>query len=252
MNMRTYKEYLERIEHINKLYEQALSKEKKIKIKRFREVGDFKSILKELNILIEKIKTEIINVDYNNIEYKRNKKDIVIHYNDELLILLNTLNEILIKDWEDDNIMNKIFQDGYRDIFLHIELHGIFNQIHIMNGLPNFIKNIGLGYKIYKKMIRDFNYLSSFYGVEPSIDSDMTWDSILNDKEIYSFTNDDNIICFWYETEYEKIINKLKEFFKYDGDIRVDDDFLNNNNITDDDFLKIIRTLATKPSLSKM
>jgi len=240
--MITYNEYLNRRKYLDKLYEFAMSKQKKQEIQRFRESGDFKSILKEINILIEKIKNNIKNIKFDGIEYLKNKNEIEIYYNDELRVLLNTLKEQLSKDWNNDFIMNNIFQDGYRDFFLEIELHGQFNQLHIMDGLPNFMKNLGIGKKIYKKLIKNLNYLSSFYGVEPSMDSNMTWDSILNDNEIYSFTNDDNIICFWYEFDYDKIIEKLKQFFKYDGDIKIDDDFLLQYELSEEQFLNIIRT----------
>ena len=240
--MITYNEYLNRRKYLDKLYEFAMSKQKKQEIQRFRESGDFKSILKEINILIEKIKNNIKNIKFDGIEYLKNKNEIEIYYNDELRVLLNTLKEQLSKDWNNDFIINNIFQDGYRDFFLEIELHGQFNQLHIMDGLPNFMKNLGIGKKIYKKLIKNLNYLSSFYGVEPSMDSNMTWDSILNDNEIYSFTNDDNIICFWYEFDYDKIIEKLKQFFKYDGDIKIDDDFLLQYELSEEQFLNIIRT----------
>ena len=65
------------------------------------------------------------------------------------------------------------------------------------------MKYIGLGKKIYKKIIKDFGFISSFDGYEPSLDSSMVWESLANDKEIFTFTNDENIISFWYELNYE-------------------------------------------------
>ena len=46
----------------------------------------------------------------------------------------------------------------------------MFNKIDILNGLPNFMKKLGLGKKIYKKLIKDFGYISSFSGYNPSIE----------------------------------------------------------------------------------
>jgi hypothetical protein len=145
----------------------------------------------------------------------------------------------------DDELVNKIFNDGYQDLFLEITLdQNNLNKIDILNGLPIFMKNIGLGKKIYKKLIKKINYVSSFYGYEPSIDSDMTWLSILNDKEIYSFINDNNIISFWNEYEYGEIIEKLKLFYEHDGVKTFDDDFLLRYNLTD----KKIEEILTKQS----
>ena len=102
-----------------------------------------------------------------------------------------------------------------------------------MNGLPLFMKGLGLGKKIYKKLICDFGYISSYDGYEPSLDSSMVWESIVNDKELFTFSNDENLISFWNELEYETIIEKLKEFYEHKGNVQFDDDFLAKHNLTD-------------------
>ena len=214
---------------------------KKLSIKRFRETNDFKSILNEINILINKIRTECINLDYIDIKYRLHNNNIEIRYNSELNALLNTLNEILYGLYDNNDIMDKIFQDGYRDLFLNIDLHHQ-NKIDINNGLPNFMKNLGLGKKIYKKLIKDFNYITSFYGYNPSIDSNMVWDTILSDENIFSFTNDDNIISFDKDYSFGDIVRELKIFFKIKGNKVFDDDFLKKYHLTDDQ-LKILLNL---------
>jgi hypothetical protein len=118
----------------------------------------------------------------------------------------------------------------------------MLNRIDIMNGLPNFMKGIGLGKKIYKKLIKDFNYISTFDGYEPSIDSSMVWESLAKDDDIFTFTNDENIICFWNDYSYNDTIEKLKYFYK-DSDInnaQFDDTFLNRYNLTDDSLGEIL------------
>ena len=68
----------------------------------------------------------------------------------------------------------------------------------------------------------------------------MTWNSILEDNEIYSFCNDNNIISFWNELPYDEITNILKGFYKEHGKMFFDDDFLSKYNLTDEqlkDFL---------------
>jgi hypothetical protein len=107
--------------------------------------------------------------------------------------------------------------------------------------MPKFIKGIGLGKKIYKKLIKDFGYLSTFNGFEPSTDSSMVWNSIVKDAEIYSFVNNNNIISFWNKFNYNKLIDKLIEFYKNDStSYQFDDDFLNEYNLTEDQLLKLI------------
>jgi hypothetical protein len=64
-----------------------------------------------------------------------------------------------------DEVHQRIFGDGYDDIYLEIEIDSeLLNRIDIINGLPNFMKGIGLDKKIYKKLIKDFGFISSFNG----------------------------------------------------------------------------------------
>jgi hypothetical protein len=224
--MKNYNEYYYQLLLNKKLYENSLNADKKQQIKRFKNVSDFKSILDILNPLIENIKQQCVKLNFKDIKYSSFENNLEIHYNSKLNALLNTLKEQLFGLYDED-IMNKIFGDGSRDVFLDVGIDSKnFNKIYVFNGLPNFMKNLGVGKKVYKKLIKDFNYISSFYAYSPSIDSDLTWNSILNDKEIYSFSNDDNIICFWNEYPYDKIIKKLKKFYKIDGIKQFDDDFL--------------------------
>lgn len=232
--MKKYSDYLNQLNINKKLYDMAMSSDKKKNIQRFKESGDFKSILKEINILIDKIREESLKLDYNDINYSIYNNTIEIHYNSILSAYLNTLKEILFGLYDNSDIMNKIFQDGYRDLFLEIDLDkNNFNRIDIINGLPNFMKKLELGKKVYKKLIKDFNYISSFYGYSPSIDSDMVWDSILDDNDIYSFTNDDNIISFYNDFNYDEIITILKQFYLVEGKRSYDDDFLKKYNLSD-------------------
>lgn len=238
--MINYKKYLEQFNINKELYEKSISSEIKSNIKRFNEVGDFKSLLNDLYKIIDNIKKLSLNIDYVDIKYKKENDELEIHYTTELNSLLSNFDVLLFDLYDNDVIMNKIFQDGYKDMFLEIKLSGIFNQLDILNGLPNFMKKLGLGQKIYKKLIKDFDYISSFYGIKPSIDSDMVWDKIADDKEIFTFLNDNNIICFWSDYKYENIIKILKEFYKHKGVIILDDDFCKKYNINTKNFLKNI------------
>jgi len=238
--MKKYSQYLNQLYNNKLLYERSIKPELKNNINRLKEVNDFKGILKEINIIISDIVLLSKNIQYDNIRYTINDNEIEINYTPELSALLLNFKNILIDLQDDWDLMNKIFQDGYRDIFLEITLKGKFNQIDILNGLPNFMKGLGLGQKIYKKLIKDFNFISSFYGVEPSIDSDMVWNKIVDDKEIYSFINDNNFVSFWNDIEFDTIIKKLKEFYKISGNKIYDNDFCIKYNMTQEELEKII------------
>lgn len=233
--MKNYEKFLNEIINSKKIFEQAVNKKKISNIERFKNSDDIKSILKIYNDDITNIQTILKKIDYDDIQITTEDEYFIVEYDYISYTLLKAFEAKLFRIKHIPNILNKIFQDGYRDLFLEIEIHNdIFNKIDILNGLPNFLKNLGLGKKIYKKLIKDFNYISSFSGYEPSEDSDMTWNSILDDHEIFSFCNDNNIISFWYEVPYDEIINILSSFYKEPGKMVFDDDFLEKFNLTDD------------------
>ncbi len=217
---------LESIKTGRMIFEKAMSPEKISKIKRLKDSGDIKGILKELNPIIDEIKDKCSRLNFDDITYKENNDNILdIGYGSEIDMLLLSLKyktRII-----DDEMHERIFGGGWSDPILEIELNKyMLNRIDIINGLPLFMKGIGLGKKIYKKIIKDFGYISSFNGYEPSIDSSMVWESLANDNELYTFSNDENLICFWNELKYEIIIEKLKEFYENKSDFHFDDDFL--------------------------
>jgi len=241
--MKNYTLYLNQLKLNQKLYELSMSKEKKEEINKLKQTEDFKIIIKEITLLIQKIKNSAKNIYYDDIRYQIIDDAIEIHYDANTSALLNTLKEVLFGLYENDEIMEKTFDGGYREMFLEISIDKNLNKIDILNGLPIFMKNIGLGKKIYKKLIKDFNYMSSFQGYEPSIDSNMVWDTIFDDKEIYSFSNDDNFISFWNDYSFDKIIEILKTFYKQSGNQIYDDDFLSKYKLTDIKLSNLIKSI---------
>lgn len=230
--IKSYGEMLESITRGNIIFEQAMLPNKISKLKRLKDAGDTKGILKVLNPIINEIKDRCIKLDFNDITYRDTNNVLDIGYDSEIDMLILSLKYKTRTIGEE--IDERIFGSNWQDPTLEIELDkDMLNRIDIMNGLPNFMKGIGLGKKIYKKLICDFGYISSYNGYEPSLDSSMVWESIANDKELFTFSNDENLICFWNELEYETIIEKLKEFYEHKGNIQFDDDFLTKYNLTD-------------------
>lgn len=223
------------------LLEKALNSDDIQDIKRLKKSGDISGILKSLNSISEKIKELIRNIDYTQINLSIEKGDYIeVYYTKDIDDLLYSLKREFI-GIENNKIKQLFFNGGYTSLTLGIELdHSNLNEIDIMNGLPNFMKNLGLGKKIYKKLIKDFDYISSFNGSGHSLDSDMVWKSIVTDKEIFSFANDDNLISFWNELDYQTILDKLKIFYNIKGEIKIDEDFLMKYNLTREEFIKII------------
>jgi hypothetical protein len=234
---RDYEKILKNIRESKLIMELAMDHEKINRIKRFKEAGDFSEILKEFNSDIKVIVENCKDLYYDDIEYKIEDDICEIYYNLKISSLLIGFNYKWKSAGED--ITDRLSETFHP--FLEIEINDkLLNKIDIMNNLPTFMKNIGLGKKIYKKLIKDFNYISSYNGYDPSIDSSMVWNSLLKDEELFIFTNDDNIIAFWNEVSYENIVETLIEFYKNSGNIEFDDTFLDIYNLTEEKLMEII------------
>lgn len=226
-NIPTYEKFADVIKN-QKILEFAVNQDKLKLSKRFNDVIDDTTILKNVNDLISNIQKNIKILNFDDITYNcykyKSSYQIEIYYND---IIKNDLLEIR-KILDDKQILiNKIFNNDEIDEFLNIEIHtNILNKIDIVSDLPIFMKGIGLGKKIYKKLIKDFGYISSYNGYEPSIESTMVWNKLTEDHDIYTFINDDNIVMFYNDVNYDTIVKKLKLFFEHGTNIIIDDDFL--------------------------
>ena len=229
----TYEEILKSIKNSKRIFEQAMTPEKISKLKRLKDAGDVKGVLKELQIDIDDICKKVKELEWNDINYSYKNDIITILYINNIMTSLSILKGN-IKEYSSDEIDERIFGGDWKELFLEIELDkDMLNRIDIMNGLPLFMKGLGLGKKIYKKLICDFGYISSYNGYEPSLDSSMVWESLVQDTELFTFSSDENLISFWNELEYETIIEKLKLFCKHKGNIQFDDDFLNKYNLSE-------------------
>jgi hypothetical protein len=235
-----YSESLSTIKEGHDILERALNPDKLKNISRLRDANDIKSILNIIQKDIDRVVDLCKSINFDKIEYSDNNNNIIeVNYN---LIIFNLLNSIKISaNSGGDEIIDRIFPDGSDDMLLEIEIDDkLLNRIDIINSMPLFIKGIDLGKKIYKKLIKDFNYISTFSGYEPSIDSSMVCDSISRDEDIFTFANDDNIISFWNDYSYNDIISKLKIFYKTFGSYEFDDKFLDKYKLTEESLYDII------------
>jgi hypothetical protein len=247
--IKSYADILQSIREKKLIAEQALDPIRIDRLKRLRDAGDLSKALKELTPTIDRIIDICKNINYDDIFYSRKnytrgseyyKNRIEISFNSIVLVHLATLkNDLAIL--KNDEINNRIFGDGCYDLYFEINLDKeILNKINIKDGIPNFMRGIGLGEKVCKKLIKDLHFISSFNGYEPSIDSSMTWRSLASDPDIFTFTNGENIIFFWNELEYDFILENLKEFYNDKGDIQIDVDFLKKFEISESEFIKLI------------
>lgn len=237
--IKSYSQILDSVKERVSIMEMALNPERIDKVKRFKDAGDISNSLKLIQPSLDKVVDICRNINYDDINYSYKNELVKVSYNSVVLVLLATLKNDT--DILGDEVHQRIFGDGYDDIYLEIEIDSeLLNRIDIINGLPNFMKGIGLGKKIYKKLIKDFGFISSFNGYEPSLESSMVWRSLATDSEIFTFTNDDNIISFWSDLDYNLIIQKLKLFYQKRGKIQIDDDFLKKNELSEKELISLI------------
>jgi hypothetical protein len=240
--LKSYSQILESIRERVSITEMALNPDRLDNLKRFKDAGDISSSLKLIKPTLDRIINICKDTNYDDIVYSYKNDIVKISFNSIVFVLLATLkNDLNILG---DEIQQRIFGDGYDDIYLEVELDkDLLNKIDIMNGLPNFMKGIGLGKKIYKKLIKDFGFISSFNGYEPSLDSSMVWRSLATDSEIFTFTNDENIISFWNDLNYDLILEKLKLFYEQIGDIQIDNDFLKKYELSEEEFIDKLQSV---------
>lgn len=130
---------------------------------------------------------EVTDIEkYNEIAYKIRKYDISnfkIHFtyllniipDDNFIELIKELNSVLI---------NKI------DLNLNFEFSifiALINRIDFKGGIPKELKDMRLGYKLYKLVINKYKYITSKIG--DSDDAKKIWYYLMQDDDLYCFTS---------------------------------------------------------------
>jgi len=209
-----------------KVLEKSINKNKSEYIERLLNADNYKDQLTSINKIIENIKYDLRLMSYDDIiinEYDESDKciNIEIKYRSDIntsitMELSNILQDSKIKDVDD--LRQKIFGDGERLFNPDIEIHKEqLNKIDVNYGLPLIFKGLGLGKKIYKKLIHEYLFISSNYYVnstKPTIESDMVWSSLSKDTDLFFFSNENNIIVFFNDVDFNIIEEKLLIFYK--------------------------------------
>ena len=252
--MKIYKTLREFNRSTDKIFEElAISKLKINKLQNyFLDIHDMKGNMKKLNLIIYDIKDRIKNTelyfqrildDKEYLEYECNlNDDIIVEYNRIKRLLLDSYNESIEAFVYYMNIVFPEFNANeyselydvedclvFRSPIVSIEKNNL-NRIHIPLNLPNFLKNSGLGKKLYYYMLNKVGYISSLE--DRTREAELVWDSIMDDKNVYSFINDSRVISFKSDLDFKFIENILETKF-FDLNIKNDD---YNQCLIDDDF----------------
>jgi len=110
----------------------------------------------------------------------------------------------------------------------------MFNKIDISGyGLPIAFRSLGLGKKIYKKIISEVGYISSENHGSYKY-SHLLWSSLIKDEDIYTFMNNNWILAFLKDQKPDVIIERLEKFFQHNA---------KNDCVLDESFIKANRNL---------
>ena len=222
-----YIKWLIEIEKYDSVLEHALSQEKINRIDKLVRSSGVKLLLKEFNDNVVNLKKSLTGLNFDNIAFRKTEDDkhkdiFVVDYNNKEV-------DDYIKNIIDIGKKTEILSDNDYLFYPQIEIDKrYFNKIDIVDGISNMIRGIGVGKKIYKKLIKTYGFVSSInIYADPSMESSMVWHSLATDEEIYIFSNNENFIAFWKDFDGKKIILELEKYYKYGADNpQFDDDFI--------------------------
>jgi len=236
----TYKDMVNELAIINK------------EIKKFdnlSKIKDSKLLLKKMNQKLEEIKEELKNITWQQIKllkipfYDKNKNSYHIKWNGKIDLQLSRLSSLVTNlEDKDDDVFQKLKIDTQRLIidFLEIDIEpNFFNSIHFPIDLPDFYKNIGLGVKIFRKCIEQFDFVSSSMtgSEQASFDAKLVFHHFFSSNDVYSVTkNNSGILLINKNMNIQKIkelvVNYLKDADEYaiDKDLKKMKIFKNLND----------------------
>jgi len=212
------------LDYDNFLNEMSISDDDiKLNINMLKDIKQVKNNIKKLNSIIIELRSILSNQD--SIKLSKPKKEnnkIYFHikYVDRAYYLIGKIESYLQKEISEDILSkyhNIIFPDDNEITFnveIELEINNL-NRIHIPNGLPFILKNIGFGKQIYRKIIKEFGFISTLK-MDQSLDAIFVWDSLRKDTDIYSFLREQQMLCIDDSLVYINIEELLLNFFKYE------------------------------------
>jgi len=161
---------------------------------------EMKVLKKSMADFIQKIKTmEWKALKATKLE-NGNSINYTITLNDELVRDFKKMSDSISSSNKYSEVFHQIIyghpEDPYDEIEWSIDIRPIEdNRIHINgNGLPFSLREIGLGKKIYKKIINEVGYISTREDKSYKY-SDLLWESLIRDEELYCFISTDKVIA---------------------------------------------------------
>ena len=169
------------------------------------------------------INSNILDIEkYNIILNKIRKYDIsnfnmsftyclIIKPDNGFIELVKKLNDVLI---------NKVPLDMEFEFSIFI---GLINRIDFKGGIPKDLRNMRIGYKLYKMIINKYKYITSKIGV--SDDAKKIWYYLMQDSDLLCFTSNNIsgvILKTCNDTEIKDFLDKLKGYkdLEFDNELK--------------------------------
>lgn len=190
--LENYKTKIKELKNIN--YVKIIYTNYNIKGKVFT---DYNSVIKT------KVRNKLKNISYEDIYFTNKEKIYYIHFKDNELDKLAKSSKLVPYEFftKEPYIKNK-------EYFGHLR-----NRYHIISGLGEEVKGIGLGYKIYKAFLKQVGYIIS--DEQTSTDARKIYYNLLKDDDIYHIIDrSGEHIGQDYSTDSEKILLIWKDYPK--------------------------------------
>ena len=153
------------------------------------------------NILLDDIKTEVTQYeDFATVDFSFTKG----------------IDEYLI--WLKKRGYTGLLRDDKNHVFMVFTNDN--NQISTSDINPN-LRNVGFGYKLYKKLIEEVKFISSTKGLSSPY-AKKVWYSLLQDKDYYHILNKTEVVVIYKKISDEELLsiyNKFKDFENFDEEL---------------------------------
>ncbi len=173
---------------------------------RFENAKELKDKLNQIKKLKSSLTELLKRIKFNDIKLEKrenhNSNTYSIIFPENIISTYNELTGIIEKE-TDDRKKKICFYEIYEDI--SFEYDGLSIRIQIYNedsnrihnpgsGLSQSFRNLGLGKKIFKRIIQEVGFITSehrdtFGEIKNSIQSDLLWFSLYNDDQVICKTN---------------------------------------------------------------
>lgn len=129
--------------------------------------------------------------------------------------------------------LQMIYDKEFYKMEVSVESDNSLHRVHFPDGIPETLKGIGFGYKIYYKLLQTFDYISSADGA--SDEANNVWAKLVLDNNVHTVLLDSNVIVFKKSLPKYKKVKIFKKFLCvhcFEEEIE-----LNKNLIVDQDLI---------------